>query len=119
DAGRGVRLLTTDDPGEAALLAAELDRENLARREIEQRILEDAIQKIESQKGREDARSIVLASQNWHHGVIGIVASRLVERYHLPVALIALEGEKGRGSARSVKGFHLFEAFSRLSSVFG
>jgi single-stranded-DNA-specific exonuclease len=116
DAGRGVRLLTTQDPGEAALLAAELDRENTARREIEKKILEEAIEIVEA--GGPNRRSIVLASQNWHHGVIGIVASRLVDRYHLPAVLVALEGDRGRGSARGVPGMHLFDTFSKMAPTF-
>lgn len=116
DAGRGVRLLTTQDPAEAALLALELDRENTARRDIEKNIFDEAVSMVEGEAQRGFA--LVLASDTWHHGVIGIVASRLVERYHLPTALVALEGDKGRGSARSVHGFHLFDAFSKLAPVF-
>jgi single-stranded-DNA-specific exonuclease len=107
--------LTTRDPLEASQLALELDRENQARRDIEKGIVEDAIRKVESGPLGE---TIVLASQEWHHGVIGIVASRLVERFHRPTALVALEGDKGRGSARSVHGFHLFDAFSKLAPLF-
>lgn len=117
DAGRGVRLLITQDPQEATRLAEELDRENTARREIEKQILEEAVARLEANPDP-SRRSIVLASESWHHGVIGIVASRLVERYYLPTALIALEGEKGRGSARGVSGMHLFDVFSKFPHVF-
>ena len=117
DAGRGVRLLTTNDPQEALRLAEELDRENTARREIEKQILDEAVARLEATHDP-NRRSIVLASESWHHGVIGIVASRLVDRYYLPTALIALEGGKGRGSARGVQGLHLFDTFAKMAPIF-
>jgi single-stranded-DNA-specific exonuclease len=111
DAGRGVKLLLSQDGGEALLLAEELDRENQARQEIERRILEeasaDAIAPVAA-----GVRGLVLARDGWHAGVVGIVASRLVERYSRPVVLVALEGAEGRGSGRSVEAFHLHDALT-------
>lgn len=111
DAGRGVELLLGGDFGEALECARLLDRLNLERRRIEETTLEQAIALLES-SSREDDHSIVLADERWHSGVIGIVASRLVERYHRPTVLVALDGEEGKGSARSIRGFHLHKALT-------
>jgi single-stranded-DNA-specific exonuclease len=111
DAGRGVRLLLSADPAEAEALAAELDRENQARQEIERRILAEAIEDAGA-RVREGARGLVLARDGWHAGVIGIVASRIVERFHRPAVLVALADEGGKGSGRSIEGFHLHDALS-------
>ncbi len=107
----GVELLMSDSLEESLLIAAELDTANAERQAIERRILEQAVVRIESTGGCSDRRSIVLASAEWHQGVIGIVASRLVERYHRPTILIALTDDGlGKGSGRSIPGFHLLDA---------
>jgi single-stranded-DNA-specific exonuclease len=111
DAGRGVRLLLTADAAEAEALAAELDRENQARQEIERRILDEALQDARARVGS-GARGLVLAREGWHPGVVGIVASRVAERFHRPAVLVALAGEEGKGSGRSVEGFHLYDALA-------
>jgi single-stranded-DNA-specific exonuclease len=113
DATRSVELLTTDDPARAQQLAAELDDENRARQAIEQEILDDALHRIEADSGFANRRSIVLASAEWHPGVIGIVASRLVERFYRPTVLLAIDDQThiGRGSGRSIRGLNLYEAF--------
>ena len=104
----GARLLTTGDPAEAAEIAGELDRLNGERREIEQAVLEEALEQAERQLAAHgDAPAIVVAGIGWHPGVIGIVASRLKDRYGRPSLVIALEGEVGKGSARSVRGVDL------------
>jgi len=113
EATRSVELLTTDDVTRAQQLAAELDQENRARQMIEQEILDEAIRRIETDADFAARRSIVLASPEWHPGVIGIVASRLVERYYRPTVLMAIDGTtgRGRGSGRSIRGFNLHAAF--------
>jgi single-stranded-DNA-specific exonuclease len=113
DATRSVELLTTDDASRAEQLAAELDQENRTRQGIEREILDEAVRRIESDPLFATRRSIVLASTNWHPGVIGIVASRLVERFYRPTVLIAIDAATrcGRGSGRSIHGFNLYEAF--------
>ncbi len=111
DAGRGVRLLLSDDAGAARALAEELDRENEARREIERRILEEAIEDARP-RVRSGVRGLVLAREGWHPGVVGIVASRVVERFHRPAVLVALGAGEGKGSGRSVDGFHLYDALA-------
>ncbi len=110
DATRAVEMLATRDPAEARRLAAVLDDHNLERRGIEEAIYVEAVQRIESLGDTGARRSFVLASEGWHAGVVGIVASRLVERYFRPVVLLAIEGEMARGSARGIPSVHLFEA---------
>ena len=116
DAKDGLRLLLTEDPSEAAALARELETLNARRQELDQKILDEAIDLAEKTL-REDDRALVLASGDWHPGVIGIVASRLVERYGRPTFMIAWEkeGDVGRGSGRSIAGFDLHAALHRVA----
>jgi len=107
DAGAGVRLLLTDDPAEAARLADELNQANSSRQGLEADVLEEALGMLDDGPL---PPFIVLASDGWHPGVIGVVASRLVERFYRPVLLIALDGDMGKGSGRSITGFHLLSA---------
>ncbi len=118
DATRSVELLTTENPARAQQLAEELDQENRARQAIEQEILDDAIRQVEADADFAARRSLMLASAEWHPGVIGIVASRLVDRFYRPTVLIALDGESGlgRGSGRSIRGFNLYEALRNCES---
>ncbi|MBK8011219.1 MAG: single-stranded-DNA-specific exonuclease RecJ [Deltaproteobacteria bacterium] len=111
DATVGVRLLLTPDIDEARRLAAALDAANGSRQAIEATVFQDAVRRIELSPEMTDA--IVLADPSWHPGVVGIVASKLVERYDRPVVLI---GEGGRGSARTARGLHLYDALRDVSS---
>lgn len=108
-ADAGVELLLTEDDGRAASIAAELDRANHERRATEREV--DAAAEAARRELPEplrEAPALVLAGEGWHPGVVGIVASRLVERHHRPVVLISLDGEgAGRGSGRSIPGFDL------------
>jgi single-stranded-DNA-specific exonuclease len=106
-ADSGLELLLTEDPRRAAEIAAELDAVNAERRAVEQRILWEAEAQVRELGERP---GYVLAAEGWHPGVIGIVASRIVERYHRPTVLVALEGELGTGSGRSIPGFDLLGA---------
>ena len=106
-ADAGLELLLTDDPGRAAEIASELDQLNAERRAVEQRIAWE----VEARAAELGDRSVlVLAGEGWHPGVIGIVASRIVERYHRPAIVIALEEGVGKGSGRSIPGFDLLGA---------
>ena len=116
DAGDGLRLLLTDDAEEAAGLARALETLNARRQEMDQQILAAAEAALAAQ-GSEDERAIVLAADDWHPGVIGIVASRLVERYGRPTFLIAWDGDSGRGSGRSIPGFDLHGALHRVGGT--
>lgn len=108
-----LKLLTTEDPKEAAHLASVLDRENSSRQKIEAETLEEAIAML----GDSADRGIVLFSEGWHPGVIGIVASRLVDRYSKPAVMIALEGDAGKGSARGIKSFDMLEGLKACSTL--
>jgi len=110
EAMRGVRLLLSDDDAEAQALAEIVDAENRLRQEADRATLEQAKVLLEDTFDAERDWAIVLASQGWHPGVIGIVASRVLEAYYRPTVLIALDGERGRGSGRSIPGFHLYDA---------
>ena len=109
-------LLLTDDEGEATRLAAELERLNRDRQAVEDRILQDALRQVREWPERERrARGYVIAGENWHRGVIGIVASRLVERFHRPVVLVAGGEGEWTGSGRSIPAFDLHAALAACS----
>jgi len=103
----GLELLLTEDGERAREIAAELDAVNLERRAVEQRILWEAEAQV---TGLGPRCAYVLAGENWHPGVIGIVASRIVERHHRPTILVAFDGGLGTGSGRSIPGFDLLGA---------
>ena len=102
----GLELLLTEDSERASELARLLTKENQSRQETEKEILAEAISMVEM---KPLPRVIVLSANHWHHGVIGIVASRLVERYYRPVFMIAEEGEEAKGSARGISGYPVLE----------
>jgi single-stranded-DNA-specific exonuclease len=118
DAQKSVELLTTTDAERARMLAVDLDLENQARQRIEEQVLAQAVAMVEAWPDLARRCSVVLASPEWHPGVIGIVASRLVERFHRPTILIALNGEIGKGSGRSPKAFHLYEGLKPCADLF-
>ena len=105
----GARLLSTDDPEEAAALAQELDALNATRKEVEREALESAVRRIERESNDRDAPVLVVADEGWHPGVVGIVAGRLRERYRRPAVAIALDPVTGvgKGSGRSQPGVNL------------
>lgn len=115
DAALGVELLLCRDRQKAIAMAAELDAGNSERQSIEQAILEEALTMVRSNPSLGKRKSIVLASESWHPGVIGIVASRMVDIFHRPTVLIALQEGNGRGSGRSIPGFHLHDALNACS----
>ncbi len=110
-------MLLENDPDKAALLAEKLFQVNQERRATERKILEEAEKAALEQLAKPEQGIITLAAESWHHGVIGIVASRLVEKFYRPVALIALDGDVGRGSARSIPGFDITAALSSSSDL--
>ena len=106
--GAALELLFTEDPDEAGRLAHELEELNRERQGVEDRILREALAKVDEwPEAKQRRRGYVLADEGWHEGVIGIVASRLVERFHRPVVLIAGAGEEWKGSGRSTGPFDL------------
>ncbi len=112
-AEKSLRLLLTDNEDEAVDLAKHLHQENKNRQQTESKILKQAILKIEKEINFKDDLSIVLWDKNWHSGVLGIVASRLVEQFYRPVILISLNEKSGKGSARSIEKFHIFDALNK------
>ncbi|MBO8137377.1 MAG: single-stranded-DNA-specific exonuclease RecJ [Desulfotomaculum sp.] len=106
----GVELLLCPEPERARKIACELDANNRERQNIEMQVLEEALAMLEEHPEYLEKKVLVLASDRWHPGVIGIVASRLLERFYRPVLLISLDGEEGKGSARSIEGLHLYNA---------
>jgi single-stranded-DNA-specific exonuclease len=115
DASVGVRLLLSEDLREARALAEQLDRANAERQDLQVRIANEAIAHAEKLGPPEARRTLVVSSSGWHVGVVGIVAARLVERFHRPALVIAEEGGVAKGSGRSVEGFHLYDALARCA----
>lgn len=109
-ASRGVQLLLARSEAEARPLADELERENRARQEVDRRTFGEAMEWVERSYEPDRDYALVLASESWHPGVVGIVASRVVEQVYRPTVLIAVSGEHGRGSGRSIPAFHLYDA---------
>ena len=107
---RAVRLLTCEGEEEAQALSAEICEDNDLRKSVESKIAQEAFAKIEGDPSLRYSRVLVVSGESWHHGVIGIVASRVMERYGKPCMVISLDGEMAKGSGRSVEGFSLFEA---------
>lgn len=117
EAADGLRLLLTDDPAEAMTLARRLEQLNDQRQALDQRILEEAIEQVEAAGGLDRRAGIVLGSDGWHPGVVGIVASRVVERYGRPTFLVGFEGAVGKGSGRSISRFDLHGALNRCGDL--
>jgi single-stranded-DNA-specific exonuclease len=115
DANDGLRLLLSDDPAESALLAAQLERQNAERQALDQRTLEEALEELAGSYDPARDAGVVLAKEGWHPGVIGIVASRVVERIGRPVMMIAIDGDVGKGSGRSVPRCDLHAALERCA----
>ena len=115
-ADSGFHLLTSVDLREAKKLAKKLNAINQERKNIQEQVQDEAEYLIGREVDLEEDRVIVLASENFHSGVVGIVASRIVEKYFRPVVLIALEGSIGKGSGRSIPHFNLHRAFIDCAS---
>jgi single-stranded-DNA-specific exonuclease len=109
NAESGVRLLLATDIGEATTIAESLEEDNTNRKKIDEETLEDALEQLR-RIGPELPPAIVLWSEEWHPGVLGIVASRLTERFHRPTVLIAADEDEGKGSGRSIPGFDVCQA---------
>jgi len=106
-----VEMLTSADAARAGEIATYLEAQNKSRQAVEKKIAEQAAQQaIDLGYDGDDSRAVVLGSTDWHPGVIGIVASRIVERFHRPAIMVALSNGHGQGSGRSISGFHLAKA---------
>ncbi|MBW1856807.1 MAG: single-stranded-DNA-specific exonuclease RecJ [Deltaproteobacteria bacterium] len=116
-ATRAVHLLTTDDEAEASSIAIQMDSLNAQRQKIQSEIVSECRKKIDKMEGLEKHRTIVLSDPQWHRGVIGIVASKIVDEYCRPTLLFTDEGDLLKGSGRSMDGFDLYKALSGLSDL--
>ena len=118
DAGlKVVEMLTTDSAEVALRIAQELDENNRERQLMESRVLEEALSQIEADPSLPDRYSIVVGREGWHPGVLGIVASRILERFHRPTVVVGFRDGEGKGSGRSIRGFHLVEALQRCGDL--
>ena len=112
-----LRLFLTNDLHEAKEITERLNNYNLERQETEKRIFKQALEQIEN--GEKDKSCIVLGQEGWHHGIIGIVASKVTDIYFKPSILICFEGEEGKGSGRSIPGFNLHDAVMNCDTYVG
>ncbi|MEF3254618.1 MAG: single-stranded-DNA-specific exonuclease RecJ [Deferribacterales bacterium] len=112
-----VKLLITKNQNEAKWLSEELETENKYRQEIEKNILRDTIEKIEKKRINLKYKGIVIYSTDWHPGLIGIIASRLVEKYSKPSIVLTIENDIAKGSARSIQNFDIFECLQSMSDI--
>jgi len=117
DATIAVELMISEDKTEASRLAKELEATNLRRRTTDTRTLDEAVEKIEADFNMEKLSSMVLHDPDWHLGVIGIVASRLVDAYYRPAIMLSTVEGKIKGSARSIKGFNIYEALKKCDDL--
>lgn len=115
DPGAALELLLTRDEHEARRLAGRLGADNRQRKKLEKQVTEEAFEVMRAEYDPAGDRGVVVAGEGWHPGVIGIVASRLVDRVHRPVVVIALDDDSGRGSARSIPSFDLHAAIANCS----
>lgn len=111
-----LNLFLTEDINEAKQITEKLNEYNKIRQETEKKIFEEAVQKIKEEK-LEKNNSIVLGSENWHHGVIGIVSSKVTEMYFKPSILMCFEDDEAKGSGRSIPGFDLHEALCNCGDL--
>ncbi|MEE9465389.1 MAG: single-stranded-DNA-specific exonuclease RecJ [Candidatus Neomarinimicrobiota bacterium] len=112
DAGRAVKLLTTDNHYQAMTMARELVAENERRRQIQESTVEEALYQVNARHDLTREKALVLAGEGWHAGVIGIVAARIRDHFNRPTAIIALKNGIGKGSLRSMAGFDVYQALT-------
>ena len=113
-----VELFSVRDEARARELAARLDQLNAERQQEERRIVEAAFQRLEEDRALRESYCLVVDGEGWHRGVIGIVATRVVERYNRPTLVVSREGEEAHGSGRSIHGFHLLDALESCRELF-
>ncbi|MBW2004880.1 MAG: single-stranded-DNA-specific exonuclease RecJ, partial [Deltaproteobacteria bacterium] len=116
-ATKAVHLLTTEDEAEASSIAIQMDTLNAMRQKIQNGIVSECREKIDKIEDLERHRTIVLSNPQWHRGVIGIVASKIVDEYYRPTLIFTDEGDLLKGSGRSMDGFDLYKALSGLSDL--
>ena len=113
----GVELFTADDPKKAKEIALDLEEKNSERQLIESKMYSEAEAIINSDPAYQDDKVLVIANEGWQHGIIGIVASKLTEKYYKPTILLTIEEGMATGSARSIKGFSIFDALVKCKDL--
>ncbi len=116
-ASRSVELFLTDDEENAHRLADSLCEENTLRQQTEQKMFKEALEYIENHPEIKDDKILVIPHENWHHGIVGIVSSKITEKFYKPSILFAIDGTEAKGSGRSVSGFNLFDALENSSDL--
>ncbi len=116
-ASRSVELFLTDDLEKAQTLAESLCEENSLRQQTEQKMFQEAMEYIENHPEIKDDNVIVIPHENWHHGIVGIVSSKITEKFYKPSILFAIDGDEAKGSGRSVTGFNLFGALEDCTDI--
>src|SRR6056297_1456460 len=117
DAGKAVKLLISETPEEARACAHELESINIKRRDKDSKTMEEAMSMVDKNYNLEKISSMVLHDPDWHLGVIGIVASRLVDTFYRPAIMLSTVDGKIKGSARSIKGFNIYEALKQCEDL--
>lgn len=117
DARRAVQLLTAQNLQTARMWARELEKENRLRRDIDETTFKEALEIVENNLDPINDKAFVVYKRDWHPGVIGIVASRLVERFYRPTIMITITDGIGKGSARSISNFNIYEAIRKCSHL--
>lgn len=116
-AEKAMELLSAKNMDEALKLAKGLDRQNRDRQKIQDKVLSEALNLVEKEVNFKDQNIIVVSQEGWHPGVLGIVASRIMEKFYRPTIVISLENGIGKGSGRSIENFHLFDALSKCGHL--
>lgn len=114
---KAVHLLTTDDEAKASSIATQIDSLNVQRQKIQNSIISECRQRIDSMGELEGRHTIVLSDPRWHRGVVGIVASKISEEYYRPTLILSSDGDLLKGSGRSIDGFDLYKALSNLRAL--
>ena len=116
-AARSVELFLTDDEEKARTLAESLCEENTLRQQTEQKMFKEAMEYLEQHPEVKEDDVIVIPHDHWHHGIVGIVSSKITEKFYKPSILFAIDGDEAKGSGRSVNGFNLFGALENCSDL--
>ncbi len=116
-ASRSVEMFLTSDKEKAYELANDLCEENTTRQQTEQKMFAEALEYLENNPTIKDDQVLVIAHENWHHGIVGIVSSKITEKFYKPSILFAVDGDEAKGSGRSISGFNLFEALENTNEI--
>lgn len=116
-AARSVEMFLTDDRDRAYELANDLCKENTIRQQTEQQMFAEALEYIEENPKIKEDKVLIIPHRNWHHGIVGIVSSKITEKFYKPSILFAIDGDEAKGSGRSISGYNLFEALENCSDL--